>query len=90
MSHIHKRYIAIILALLASFLAGALSNSDVYALLGDLDYHARAERRNAAYFDGTTGIYAPAAEAYFRGRAEGLEFAAVLVNNHNASANTEP
>lgn len=78
-----KRTIAAILfVILASFFAGALSNSDTISIIYDLRGQAILQRRNMAYFDGTTGIDAPIAAAYFRGRAEGLELAEVIVGQY--------
>lgn len=85
-----KHRIFLIAAIVAAFGLGALSDPLVSSVAYELDARVNMERRNAAYFDGTTGLYAPTAVAYFIGRAQGFEEARELLLRANDNGTTDP
>ena len=76
---------AFVLVAASFFFAGALSDPVVVSVADALRYRAGNERNYAEWFGPNMGAYSPVAEAYFKGRAEGLEVARNILLEANGN-----
>ena len=81
----YRVIIALVLVAASSFFAGALSDPVVVSVADALRYRAGHDRNYAEWFGPNMGCYFPVTEAYFRGRADGLESARDILLNANST-----